>query len=155
MSLHSCQNSRRTSPHAGSEVIDHEDFIGTCYLATIVVLTVKGADSRVKIRVWLRQSKNVSDITRPVSLRVHPLRLVRALLPLRKLGLRQPTPSSHKRKRGRLNTTGLGKNSSMPSSFTPSNPDPKSTPLGDELVRIDKAGFKSRFAKFKDRILDE
>jgi len=43
----------------------------------------------------------------------------------------------------------------MPSSFTPSNPDPKSTPLGDELVRIDKAGFRSRFAKFKDRILDE
>jgi len=43
----------------------------------------------------------------------------------------------------------------MPSSFTPSNPTPESTPLGDELVRIDKASYKGRFAKFKDRILDE
>jgi len=43
----------------------------------------------------------------------------------------------------------------MPSSSTPSNPNPKSTPPGDELVRIDKAGFKGHFAKFKDRILDE
>jgi hypothetical protein len=43
----------------------------------------------------------------------------------------------------------------MPSSFTPSNPDPESTAPGDELVRIDKASFKGRFAKFKDRILDE
>ncbi len=43
----------------------------------------------------------------------------------------------------------------MPSSTPPSNPNPESSPLGDELVRIDKVSYKGRFAKFKDRILDE
>jgi hypothetical protein len=41
----------------------------------------------------------------------------------------------------------------MPSSPTPSNPAHDAS--SSELVRIDKAGFKSRFAKLKDRILDE
>jgi len=39
----------------------------------------------------------------------------------------------------------------MPSSLRPSD----ANSFGDELVRIDKVGYKSRFAKFKDRILDE
>lgn len=74
---------------------------------------------------------------------------------LHKFDSHQPTPSLHRPKKGLPNTTERGKNSSMPSSFTPSNPDPEPKLAGDELVRIDKASYKGSFLKFKDRIIDE